>query len=316
MVINHEPKGFDKIEKETIIKKEGDKDDKKANNNIEQISKEQPEIKPNNEEEKEKEIKEENNESKIIKQMIVDKAKIRNHVDLETANKISKAVCKILIKINENTQAGTGFFLMYKNINYLITCYHVVNSKIKKFDIETFDKEIFSLELSNRYIEYYDGSFDITVIELKNSDEFVNYIDYLDYDLNYIKGYSQYKNINIFNLGYPNGLNSVAESGKIEKIIENEFYHDINTDKGSSGSPIILFNTLKVIDIHKQADRGKKLNVGTFIDVIFKKIDENIKGKKDNLNEINEENAANTIEIELLDQYQYKIKVINKIYTF
>ena len=77
-------------------------------------------------------------------------------------------------------------------------------------------------------------------------------------------------------MGYPKGLNSVAESGKIEKIIENEFYHDINTEKGSSGSPIILFNTLKVIGIHKQADIEKKLNVGTFIDVIFKKIDENM----------------------------------------
>ena len=320
-VIIHKSGEFDKLEKETFIKKEEDKNDKKANNNIEPIPKDQAEIKPNNAEEKEKEkneIKEEKSEPNIIKQMIVDEAKIRTHVDLETANKISKAVCKILIKINERTQAGTGFFLTYKNINYLITCYHVVNSKIKKFDIEIWDKKIFSLELSNRYIEYFDGIFDITAIELKRSDEFVNYIDYLDYDLNYIKGYTQYKNINIFNLGYPKGLNSVAESGKIEKIIENEFYHDINTEKGSSGSPIILFNTLKVIGIHKQADIEKKLNVGTFIDVIFKKIDENMRDKKENLNEINEEeNAANIIEIELLDQYKCKItyKLSEKNYT-
>ena len=109
------------------------------------------------------------------------------------------------------------------------------------------------------------------MIGLKNSDEFINYIDYLDYDLNYIKGYYQYKNINIFNIGYPRGLNSVAESGLIEKIIDIDFYHDINTEKGSSSSAIILFNTWKVIGVHKQADKEKKLNVGTFIDVIFKK---------------------------------------------
>ena len=198
--------------------------------------------------------------------------------------------------------------MSYKNINYLITCYHVVNSKIKKFDIEIWNKKIFNFELKNRYIEYFEDPLDITVIELKKSDEFFNYIDYLDYDLNYIKGYSQYKNINIFNIGYPKGLNVAAESGLIEKIIDKEFYHDINTEKGSSGSPIILFNTLKVIGVHKQADKEKKLNVGTFIDVIFKKIDENKRDKKENINEINEElNKANNIEIDLLDDYMCTI---------
>ena len=202
-------------------------------------------------------IIEKNYEAKVSKQMIVDKNKIRPHVDLETANKISKSICKILINVGKGTQAGTGFFMLYKNDKYLITCYHVVNSEIKKFGIEIYNKKLFNFELKNRYIEYFKDPLDITVIELKNSDEFINYIDCLDYDLNSIRGYSQYKNVNIFNISYPKGLNSVAESGIIEKIIDMEFYHDINTEKGSSGSPIILLNTLKVIGIHKQAVKEK-----------------------------------------------------------
>ena len=194
-----------------------------------------------NEEDENNKIK--NNYMKISKQMIINDEKIRPHIDLETANKKRKSVRKILITIKEKAQAGTGFFLSYKNLNYLIKCYHVVNSKIKKFDIEIWNKKIFNFELKNRFIEYFEEPLDITVIGLKNSDEFVNYIDYLDYDLNYIKGYYQYKNINIFNIGYPRGLNSVAESGLIEKIIDIDFYHDINTEKGSSSSAIILFNT-------------------------------------------------------------------------
>ena len=252
-------------------------------------------------------IIEKNYEAKVSKQMIVDKNKIRPHVDLETANKISKSICKILINVGKGTQAGTGFFMLYKNDKYLITCYHVVNSEIKKFGIEIYNKKLFNFELKNRYIEYFKDPLDITVIELKNSDEFINYIDCLDYDLNSIRGYSQYKNVNIFNISYPKGLNSVAESGIIEKIIDMEFYHDINTEKGSSGSPIILLNTLKVIGIHKQAVKEKKLNAGTFIDVIFKKIDENKKDKNINIKEINEENGVNIIEIDLLDKYMCSI---------
>ena len=44
-------------------------------------------------------------------------------------------------------------------------------------------------------------------------------------------------------------------SGKILDILNNyEFTHNIDTENGSSGSPIILHNSLKVIGIHKQGD--------------------------------------------------------------
>ena len=157
------------------------------------------ELKPKEKIERNNKI-EKNYEAKVSKQMIVDKNKIRPHVDLETANKISKCICKILINAGKGTQAGTGFFMLYKNDKYLITCYHVVNSEIKKFGIEIYNKKLFNFELKNRYIEYFKDPLDITVIELKNSDEFINYIDCLDYDLNSIRGYSQYKNVNIFNI--------------------------------------------------------------------------------------------------------------------
>ena len=73
----------------------------------------------------------------------------------------------------------------------------MINSEIKQFEIEIWNKKIFNFELKNRYIEYFEEPLDITVIELKKLDEFINYIDYLDYDLNYIKDYSQYKNLNV-----------------------------------------------------------------------------------------------------------------------
>ena len=116
--------------------------------------------------------------------MIIDKGKLRPYIDLETANKVSKSVCKILIKQNEGTQAGTGFFLLFKNEKYLITCDHVINSEIKQFEIEIWNKNIFNYEIKNRYNKHLKEPTDISIIEIKSTDEFINYIEFLDYDLN------------------------------------------------------------------------------------------------------------------------------------
>lgn len=92
----------------------------------------------------------------------------------------------------------------------------------------------------------------------------------MDYDS---RDYTQYKNekvLDVFTSGYPYGDQIVTSSGRIISIDNFEFEHDIATDIGSSGSPVILIDTSKVIGIHKQAN--KNYNIGTFIDVIIKKL--------------------------------------------
>ena len=103
---------------------------------------------------------------------------------------------------------------------------------------------------------------------------------YLYYDRNYIDGYEQYikpKPVDLIIGEYPE--NEVAfASGKIIDIIYDdvynyyEFKHNLDTKPGSSGSPIILLNSLKVIGIHKSgdSDTNKSINYGTFIGEIFK----------------------------------------------
>ena len=226
--------------------------------------------------------------------------KIRRKVDVSTANKVSKCVCKIIINEVEGTKAGTGFFIIYKNLKYLITCYHIINSEKKNYKIEIYNKKEFNLELKNHFVLLQD-SLDVSVVEINENDEFINYIDFLDYDLNYINGCDQYKDLEVYALGYPKGLDSIAESGVIKKIDNFEFYHDINTEGGSSGSPIILFNINKVVGIHKQADVIKQLNVGTFINIIFEKINDKKENSKDIEREINDKNII--LDIEIMDKY-------------
>ena len=53
--------------------------------------------------------------------------------------------------------------------------------------------------------------------------------------------------------------------------MDNEFKHNCDTDKGSSGSPIILASNLNVIGIHTGGviKTNESFNLGTFIGTIM-----------------------------------------------
>ena len=84
----------------------------------------------------------------------------------------------------------------------------------------------------------------------------------------------------------------------------SEFQHDISTDVGSSGSPVILLSNSKVIGIHKKG--SKKFNLGTFIGVIIDELNKmNISPKKTDINNdtMNYSQQKKTIKIILLLKY-------------
>lgn len=172
-------------------------------------------------------------------------------------------------------------------------------------------------KLDNRYIKYFPKPKDITIIQMKKYDEIFEDIELLDYDLNYKKGYMIYKNVDIFSIEHPLGKEAACASGKIIDVIDFEFEHNVPTDKGSSGCPLILLNNnlniIQVIGIHKEADNKKKLNYGTFIGEIF---NEN-NNLKNIINDNDEsENLSNIINVnnlsKILDKY-YMEKENNNI---
>jgi len=56
-------------------------------------------------------------------------------------------------------------------------------------------------------------------------------------------GYSIYKDEDVFSVQHPGGEDASCASGKIKDIYNNnQFEHDISTEGGSSGSPVILLN--------------------------------------------------------------------------
>ena len=211
-------------------------------------------------------------------------------IQIDIANIVIKSICKISIKMkDQKTKNGTGFFMNISNtIKYLITNYHVINPALinEDIEIEIWNHKKMKLNLNNYNIKYFEEPKDITIIEIKNSDEIYKDINFLDYDRNYINGYKIYNNVDVFSIEQPLGKSAAFASGKIIKIYEYEFDHNIATDNGSSGCPIILLNDninlIQVIGIHKDADKLEKMNGGTFIGEIFKELNNDYNNIKDN----------------------------------
>ena len=93
------------------------------------------------------------------------------------------------------------------------------------------------------------------------------------------------------------------------------FWHNCNTDPGSSGGPIILINNFSIIGLHKGYDKENNKNVGIFLREIINNINENnilkINKKIDLNNESEKENKKDNlfiikqIENEALQEYPY-----------
>ena len=206
-------------------------------------------------------------------------------VPVSYIDQIKKSICKIIINEIGN---GTGFFMVINSYKYLITCYHVIkNISNNIIRIEVWDKNIFNINI-NSNSSVIDKNLDVVLIDIKESN--INNIDFLYYDENYKYGCLQYENLDIFTLSYQFGDELVSTSGKFQKQLKKDylFSHSIDTEGGSSGSPIILF-TKKVIGIHQGYAKDENLNAGIFIGEIVKEFNKNknIKNEKKTENEIN-----------------------------
>ena len=168
-------------------------------------------------------------------------------IPISIMNKALKSICKIIVKTNKGIIFGNGFFMNTDNSKrYLITCYHIISQKVINDEIliEIHNHKKMKLNMNNREIKYFASPKDITIIEIKNTDDIYNDINFLDYDnVCLTKGYNIYNNVGVFSIFYSPEDGEVCSSGHIIKINDYEFEHDISTDNGSTGSPIILYNT-------------------------------------------------------------------------
>ena len=115
-------------------------------------------------------------------------------------------------------------------------------------------------------IKFTNKELDVTFIEIKSKqDKIYNFLD-IDENINTELG-NYYNNKSIYVLHYPKGTSVNVSYGLSHRINEYNINHLCSTEVGSSGSPILLLDTFRVIGIHKGTPRNSnsKFNLGTLI---------------------------------------------------
>jgi ribosomal protein L7Ae-like RNA K-turn-binding protein len=188
-------------------------------------------------------------------------------------NQMETSICKIQ---KPNNIFGTGFICKIKSKNnlykapVLITCNHVLNENDLKIgneiDIVFNNTYYIKLKINKLRKIYTNKDYDITIIELKKNDNFKEE-DMLEIDENIFKeDYQNYKKKQIYILHIPNGTEIRYSSEVIRNIdILGKIEHFCSTESGSSGAPIINFETRKVLGIHIGYNLNKKINLGTLL---------------------------------------------------
>ena len=184
------------------------------------------------------------------------------------------ASCKLI------TGSGSGFFckINFENFSkiFLFTNNHILNENLIKPNSEIqikYKNEIKVIKMNNRF-SCTNEELDYTCIEIFVSEDFK---DYFEIDLSEIKKY-KYELLVCFQ--FPEGNDISLAEGKLIDIIDNcQIIHTITTDFGSSGSPIVLSNNLKVIGIHRGRFQSHDFNRGVLIKNVLNDIKLQIKQK-------------------------------------
>jgi len=201
----------------------------------------------------------------------------------DTENKIlfqmKNCVCKIM---KDNGNKGTRFFLKINHNNeslyLLITNNHVLDkndiNNNKNIAITINDNKVYKELYIDERKKFTDPKLDITFIEIYPKKDDIKYFLDIDDDIDKEEDFLKklYIKKSIYTLHYPDTEgNMIKVSYGVSKCIEEkEIYHYLNTNYGSSGSPILSLETFKVIGIHKGYSKEikpnePKYNIGVLI---------------------------------------------------
>ena len=199
-----------------------------------------------------------------------------------TEFEMEKYVCKIVLEEKIKGKliciSGTGFFcdISSKKLKVFITNNHVLdqkfldNSKRLTFFIQQENNEIKKeIDLEINRFKLTNKDLDFTIIEILEEDKIEHFleIDEFVHSKNYI-------NQQIFSFQFPLGKQLKYSHGKIITKKGNYYVYSAGTLRGSSGSPILLYNNLKLIGLHKGGiNKKEQINVGIPINLIINKID-------------------------------------------
>ena len=190
---------------------------------------------------------------------------------------MKKNICRIKCK---GGGYGTGFFCLIPfpdKFNYLpvlITNYHILEQQDilpgQYIEFSINNGKIYKIFIDEHRKTYINKEpYDITIIEIKKNKDGLDPNVFLEIDDHIHKNDPNeiYREKSVYLLHYPNGPRIFFSSGVIKTISENNYRieHLCQSEKGSSGGPLINLFNHKVMGIHIGAREGKNWNLGTFI---------------------------------------------------
>ena len=185
------------------------------------------------------------------------------------------AVCKLI------GGHGTGFFCKFKVngriMKALFTNNHVLNENLIKensiIQLRHNDK-IKEIKITYDRFKCTNKELDYTCIQILDNEDYNNFFE-IDDNINCQNPNVQYGNKLGVVYQFPNEKDLSCGEGLIEGIKNanntNIIIHKITTDFGSSGSPIVLSDNLKVIGIHCRR-KNKDTNRGIYFKNILSDI--------------------------------------------
>lgn len=215
---------------------------------------------------------------------------------------VSRSICKIN---THNNVYGSGFLIKFSeddedNIYYLMTCEHVIKKELINqkatisfsYDNEKKNKEII-LDKDKRIImDFKDLEIDATLIQILKDDN-INDGYFLFPEICYMDNLNRLINKKIQIPQFPLAGKLSYSEGNLKNIDNFELIHNCSTESCSSGSPLILQDSINIIGIHKSSDSRRKENYADSIAPIFDFIQDKYCKKKDE--ELDSEMKSNEI---------------------
>lgn len=210
------------------------------------------------------------NKTKIIEEKKLLKYPIETNI--KGINKINDQLESCICKIYTETLLGTGFFCVFEYNKKLITLLvtnnhilnqnHIINGKVITISLNN-DKIMKKIKINKERRRYTNNQYDITIIEIKNTDNLGNKYMLLDYDIFKEEEFlnNLFRNSPIYLLFYKEKEASVS-FGIVDKIDKNKIYHLCTTYPGASGGPILSMRTNKIIGMHRGTDKSNEINIG------------------------------------------------------
>ena len=187
----------------------------------------------------------------------------------------SNSICRVNNK-------GTGFFVKIPYKSKLLPVLIATNQAINIYDILCnrnislhLNNEIKTITLDKNRLMYTNAKFDITIIEIKEEDNLKNkYLELDDEIINFLKldktklkkkEGPNYLYDSIYILNYNKNKDIFVSYGKLLDINNSKLFHKCNLKEDSSGSPICLMNSQKLIGIQSENSKQNKYNKGLLL---------------------------------------------------